>query len=164
MAARGLVERRTGVGWRVAKSVTAVCFSLLTRRGSDILAASVCAQWEGCRALTRTLKPPVIHFGKGKAMATYVTLFNYTEKGTAGIKDTLKRLEAAKAAAKQIGMTVKEVLWLQGQYDGVIISEGSDEIAMTAFTLNTLKAGNVRMQTLRAFTAAEMGKILEKVS
>ncbi len=97
-------------------------------------------------------------------MATYVTLFNYTEKGTAGIKDTLKRLEAAKAAAKQIGMTVKEVLWLQGQYDGVIISEGSDEIAMTAFTLNTLKAGNVRMQTLRAFTAAEMGKILEKVS
>ncbi len=97
-------------------------------------------------------------------MATYVTLCNFTEKGAREIKDTLKRLEAAKAAAKQAGMTIKEALWLQGQYDAVIISEGSDEIAMTAFTLNTLKAGNIRMQTLRAFTAAEMAKVLEKVN
>ena len=43
-------------------------------------------------------------------------------------------------------------------------SEGSDEIAMTSFTLNTIKAGNIRMQTLRAFTAGEMAKILEKVA
>ena len=35
---------------------------------------------------------------------------------------------------------------------------------MTAFILNTLKAGNIRMQTLRAFTAAEMAKVLEKVT
>ncbi len=34
---------------------------------------------------------------------------------------------------------------------------------MTAFLLNAIKAGNVRVQTMRAFTAAEMGKILEKV-
>jgi len=97
-------------------------------------------------------------------MATYISLCNFTEKGSREIKDTLKRTEAAKAAAKQIGMTIKEVLWLQGKYDIAIISEGSDEIAMTAFTLNTLKAGNIRMQTLRAFTAAEMAKILEKVA
>jgi len=97
-------------------------------------------------------------------MATYVTLYNFTDKGAQNIKDSLKRVEAAKAAAKQIGMTVKEVLWLQGPYDIVAIAEGSDELAMTAFTLNTLKAGNVRMQTLRAFTAAEMAKALEKVA
>ncbi len=69
-------------------------------------------------------------------MATYVALFNFTEKGAQNIKDTLKRVEAAKTAAKQIGATVKEVLWLQGQYDILAITEGSDEIAMTAFTLN----------------------------
>jgi uncharacterized protein with GYD domain len=45
-----------------------------------------------------------------------------------------------------------------------VISEGSDEIAMTAFILNTIKAGNLRMQTLRAFTAGEMAKVLEKVT
>jgi len=97
-------------------------------------------------------------------MTTYVTLYNFTEKGFHGIKETLKRVEAAKAAAKQHGITIKEVLWLQGQYDLVVISEGSDEIAMNAFSLNTLKLGNVRGQTLRAFTAGEMAKILEKVA
>jgi uncharacterized protein with GYD domain len=97
-------------------------------------------------------------------MATYVTLFNFTEKGAREIKETLKRVEAAKGAAKQFGATIKEVLWLQGQYDIVVISEGSDEIAMSALALNTLKLGNVRGQTMRAFTAGEMAKILEKVT
>ncbi len=97
-------------------------------------------------------------------MATYVTLFNFTEKGAREIKDTLKRVEVAKAAAKQIGMTIKEVLWLQVKYDIAVISEGSDEIALTAFILNTLKAGNVHGQTMRAFTAGEMAKVLEKVT
>jgi uncharacterized protein with GYD domain len=42
-------------------------------------------------------------------MATYVALFNFTEKGAQNIKDTLKRVEAAKTAAKQIGATVSAV-------------------------------------------------------
>jgi uncharacterized protein with GYD domain len=97
-------------------------------------------------------------------MATYVTLFNFTEKGAREIKDTLKRVEAAKAAAKQFGVTIKEVLWLQGQYDLVAITEATDEIAAAALTLNTIKLGNSRVQTMRAFTAGEMAKILEKVT
>jgi uncharacterized protein with GYD domain len=97
-------------------------------------------------------------------MATYVTLFNFTEKGAREIKDTVKRVEAAKAAAKQFGVTIKEVLWLQGQYDLVAITEVTDEIAAAALTLNTIKLGNSRTQTMRAFTAAEMAKILEKVN
>ncbi len=75
-----------------------------------------------------------------------------------------KETQVEKAAAKQLGVTIKEVLWLQGQYDIVVISEGSDEIGMNALSLNTLKLGNVHGQTMRAFTAAEMAKILEKVS
>jgi len=42
-------------------------------------------------------------------MATYITLCNFTEKGAREIKDTLKRTEAAKGAAKQFGATIKEV-------------------------------------------------------
>jgi uncharacterized protein with GYD domain len=116
---------------------------------------------DGCRALIATSEP---HNAEGNVMAIYITLCNFTEKGVGTIKDTLKRTEAAKSAAKQFGMTIKEVLWLQGQYDLIVISEGSDEIAMTAFILNTIKAGNLRMQTLRAFTAGEMAKVLEKVT
>jgi len=97
-------------------------------------------------------------------MATYVTLYNFTEKGVREIKETLKRVEANKNVAKQFGATIKEVLWLQGQYDVLVITEGADEIAMNALGLNVLKAGNVHGQTMRAFTAAEMAKILEKVA
>jgi len=97
-------------------------------------------------------------------MATYVTLYNFTDQGARTIKDTVKRTEAAKSAAAAMGVKIKEVFWLQGPYDIAIISEASDEIAGAALGLNTLKMGNVRGQTLRAFTAAEMEKILEKVA
>jgi len=97
-------------------------------------------------------------------MATYVTLFNFTEQGLRNVKDTVKRVEAAKKAGAQAGLTIKDVVWTQGQYDIVVISEGSDETATNAFLLTTMKAGNVRGQTLRAFTAAEMQKILDKVA
>jgi len=97
-------------------------------------------------------------------MTTYVTLYNFTEQGLKTIKDTLKRTEAAKKAAEAQGVRVKEVLWVEGQYDLVVISEASDDTKATAFALSTLKLGNVRGQTLRAFTAAEMEKILQHVA
>ena len=59
---------------------------------------------------------------------------------------------------------VKEVVWTQGQYDLIVISKASDEVKANAFTLSTLKLGNARGQTLRAFPAAEMEKILEHVA
>jgi uncharacterized protein with GYD domain len=53
---------------------------------------------------------------------------------------------------------------LQGEYDFMAISETNDEIAAAAFNLNTAKQGNVHTLTLRAFTVAEMEKILDKVA
>ncbi len=97
-------------------------------------------------------------------MATYVTLFKFTEQGLRNIKDTVKRTEAAKKAAADMGIKVKEVLWLEGEYDIVAISESSDEIASAAFRLSTAKLGNAQSRTMRAFTAAEMEKILAKVA
>ncbi len=97
-------------------------------------------------------------------MATYVTLFTFTDQGLKTIKDTVKRVEAAKKAATAAGMAIKEVVWTQGQYDLVTISEAPDDLAAAAFALNTAKAGNVHVQTLRAFTTKEMEKILEHVA
>jgi uncharacterized protein with GYD domain len=96
-------------------------------------------------------------------MATYVTLYKYTDQGLRNIKDANKRVEAAKTAAAKVGIKVKEVLWLQGEYDFMAISEASDEMVATAFNLNTLKQGNVHTTTIRAFTQAEMEKILAHV-
>jgi uncharacterized protein with GYD domain len=96
-------------------------------------------------------------------MATYVTLVNFTEQGVRNIKETINRTNAAKQAGAAAGVNIKEVLWTQGQYDIVIISESNDEIAANAFVLNAAKGGNIRTQVMRAFTAAEMQKILDKV-
>ena len=55
-------------------------------------------------------------------MATYVTLYNFTDQGIRNVKDTVKRAEAVKQAAAQAGVTIKEVYWLQGKYDVLVVS------------------------------------------
>jgi len=96
-------------------------------------------------------------------MATYLILYKYTEQGIQRIKDAPKRVEAAKKAAEQAGIRIRETMWLQGEYDFMAITEANDELAATTFGLNIAKQGNVRMVTMRAFTVAEMEKILAKV-
>lgn len=96
-------------------------------------------------------------------MATYVMLANFTEQGISNIKDSVKRAEAFKEAAKAGGVTIKDIHWTLGQYDIVATAEAADEMAVTALGLTLAKAGNVRTQTLRAFDAKEMSAILSKV-
>ena len=64
--------------------------------------------------------------------------------------------------AKNFGVTVKEIFWTHGQYDIVVIAEAPDEFSATALELSLLDLGNVRTQTLRAFSAAEMDTIIAK--
>ena len=97
-------------------------------------------------------------------MPTYVTLANFTEQGARDIKNAPKRAEAFRAAAGQMGCTVKEIIYTQGQYDVISIIEAPDETTMNALVLSVMKLGNVRGQTLRAYSAADLEKILEKVA
>jgi uncharacterized protein with GYD domain len=97
-------------------------------------------------------------------MATYIILANFTEQGIRAVKDTTKRSDAVQALAKKVGVTMKEVYWTLGAHDLVAIFEAPDDASMTAFGLSLGKAGNVRTQTMRAFTAAEMKNILDKVA
>jgi uncharacterized protein with GYD domain len=96
-------------------------------------------------------------------MPTYATLSHFTDQGMKNIKDTHKRSEAFRTAAKAAGVTVKEILWTQGHYDLITILEGPEE-AVAALGLSVAKLGNITSHTLRGFTAAEMEKILAKVA
>ena len=100
---------------------------------------------------------------KGNAMPTYVMLGNFTYQGIQHVKDTIKRADAFKSAAKKAGCTVKEIYWTQGQFENVMIMDAPDDASMTALLMSLGKLGNVRTQTLRAFTAAELAPILDKV-
>jgi uncharacterized protein with GYD domain len=92
-------------------------------------------------------------------MATFVTLLNFTEQGARNIKETPHRAEAFTALAKKMGVEVKSLHWTIGQYDLVCVTEGSDE-GLLATLFATASLGNVRTQTLRAFNATEIKKII----
>ena len=97
-------------------------------------------------------------------MPTYIVLASFTDQGIRNIKDSPKRADAFKDMAKKSGATVKELFWTLGQYDIVTIVEAPDDVSMTALGLSTGKLGNVRTQTLRAFSAADIKSILDKVT
>jgi uncharacterized protein with GYD domain len=97
-------------------------------------------------------------------MATYIVLGNFTDQGIRNVKDTTKRAESLKEMAKKVGTTVKELYWMLGQYDVMAIIDAPDEASMTALGLSMGALGNVRTQTLRAFTAAEIGPIVRKMA
>jgi uncharacterized protein with GYD domain len=96
-------------------------------------------------------------------MAHYILLATYTEQGLKGIKDTVKRTETVRELAKKAGLSMKESYWTLGAFDVVAVFEAPDDETMTAFSLSIAKLGNVKTQTLRAFTSKDMGGILSKM-
>jgi uncharacterized protein with GYD domain len=96
-------------------------------------------------------------------MATYIVLTTFTEQGIRGIKETTKRADAVKEAARKFGVTAKEFYWTLGAYDVVVVFEAPDDASMTALGLAIAALGNVRTQTMRAFSREEMNGILAKL-
>jgi len=96
-------------------------------------------------------------------MATYITLINFTDQGIRSIKDTANRASHYKELAAKLGCTVKEIWWTQGQYDVVWVVDAPDEASMTALAMSVGKLGYIRTQTLRAYSAAELAPIMDKV-
>jgi uncharacterized protein with GYD domain len=97
-------------------------------------------------------------------MPTYISLISYTDQGIKNIKDSPKRLEATKKALKQLGGEVKAYYMTQGGYDGVLVFDVPNELALTTFLLTTGAAGNVRTTSLRAFPEEEFKKHIAALS
>jgi uncharacterized protein with GYD domain len=95
-------------------------------------------------------------------MPRYVGLYNWTDQGIRNYRDTVRRVEDGRAAAEQLGVRILDVYWTLGGYDIVVIGEAPDDEALTAFLLQLGSLGNVRTQTLRAFDADEMSRIIER--
>ena len=96
-------------------------------------------------------------------MATYIVLGQFTDQGIKNVKDTTKRADALKDMARKASVTIKEVYWTLGQYDIATIVEAPDDASLTALMLTVGRLGNVRTQSLRAYSASEMQGILAKV-
>ena len=95
-------------------------------------------------------------------MPTYVSLVHWTEQGIKNYKDTMKRLEDFTKLAESKGGKVRESLYTVGEYDIVIVTEFPDDETATAALLQVGSLGNVRTNTMRAFSADEITAIIGK--
>jgi uncharacterized protein with GYD domain len=93
-------------------------------------------------------------------MPTYVVLYRFTREGRKNVKETVKRAEEVRKQNEARGFKVLGHYWTQGRYDLVAVVDAPSEEAMVSGLFNIAEVGNVASETMRAFTAEEMRRIL----
>ncbi len=93
-------------------------------------------------------------------MARYIMLVNWTDQGIRNVKESPKRLEAARGVAKGLSAEIKEFYMTMGDCDMVVLMDAPNDEAMAKFVLALGRAGNVRTRTLKAFSETEYRAII----
>jgi uncharacterized protein with GYD domain len=84
-------------------------------------------------------------------MTTYIVLMNWTEQGAKNVRDSPKRLDAAKKQLGEMGGSFKSFFLTMGEFDMVAVVEAPDDAVLARFTLMLGSGGSVRTRTLKAF-------------
>jgi uncharacterized protein with GYD domain len=95
-------------------------------------------------------------------MATYIVLIDWTQQGVGNFKETVNRYESAQGEFERLGVRFRDTYWTLGNHDIVGIMEAPDDETLAAALLALGSQGNVRTTTLRAFSADEMRRVIEK--
>ncbi|PST22275.1 GYD domain-containing protein [Mesorhizobium plurifarium] len=93
-------------------------------------------------------------------MTTYVVLINWTEQGIRNVRESPKRLDAAKKLLEDMGGSFKDVYLTMGEHDMVAICEAPDDAIAARFALTLGMNGNVRTRTLKAFPEAAYRELI----
>ncbi len=96
-------------------------------------------------------------------MPTYVMLANWTDQGARQVKESPKRVDAAKKALADMGGEFKSLYMTMGDYDLVVIYEAPDDAVAARFTLLLAQQGAVRTRTLKAFPEAAYREIMNSL-
>jgi uncharacterized protein with GYD domain len=93
-------------------------------------------------------------------MATYLMLLNWTDQGIKNVKESPKRLDAARKLAKDLGGELKNFYMTQGSFDAALIVEMPNDEKLAGFVLKIGSMGNVRSTTLKAYSEDEYRRII----
>jgi uncharacterized protein with GYD domain len=96
-------------------------------------------------------------------MTTYVMLADWTDQGVPKVKDSPRRLDAAKKALKDMSGEFKFFFLTMGDYDIVAIYEAPDDAVAARFNLQLGMLGNIRTRTLKAFPEAANREIINSM-
>ena len=96
-------------------------------------------------------------------MTTYVLLINWTEQGVKAVRESPKRLDAAKKELADMGGSFREFFLTMGDHDMVDICEAPDDAVIARFALRIAMGGNVRTRTLKAFPESAYREIINSL-
>ena len=94
-------------------------------------------------------------------MPAYVVLSKFSDQGIRAVKDTVKRAQATREQIEAAGGNVIGIWWLLGEFDSMLIAEMPDAETAVQLLLATGMQGNIRTQTLQAFSEDEMERIVQ---
>lgn len=97
-------------------------------------------------------------------MTTYILLINWTDQGIRNVKDSAKRLDAARNLLGSLGGSFDKFYMTMGEYDMAAVCEAPDDRAMARFTLSLGMGGNVRTKTLKAFSEVNYRDIIASLA
>lgn len=97
-------------------------------------------------------------------MPSYVMLAKFTDQGIRNIKESPKRQEAFRNLCEKANVKLKDVYRTMGRYDVVAVLEAPDDVTVSAVLYSLGALGNLRTETLRAFTREETDKAIAKMA
>ena len=97
-------------------------------------------------------------------MVTYMLLMKLTEQGIKNIKDAPERYNAAFNALEKAGGKVIGFWIAIGVYDYVAIGESVSDEAALAFAIGLSALGNLRVESVKLFSAQQFEGALKMLS
>jgi uncharacterized protein with GYD domain len=96
-------------------------------------------------------------------MPTFICSLGWTEQGIKSVKEAPKRAKAARDLAEKLGVDIKQVYLTNGNDDLLVIMEAANGDNVAKFALALSSQGNVRTRTARAWSEAEMTKLISEL-
>jgi uncharacterized protein with GYD domain len=96
-------------------------------------------------------------------MPTFALSLDWTEQGIRAIKNVPKRSKEARELGKKLKVDIQQIFLTTGEHDLLLIAEAPDGEDVAKFALALSSLGNVRTQTARAWSEAEMLKLISEL-
>ena len=97
-------------------------------------------------------------------MPTHIIQSQWTDQGIRSVKESATRLELGKKKLKELGGEIKAFYMTTGAYDMLAVVEVPNDEVLAAHLLWLGSQGNLRTQTVRAFTEEEHRKIVDRLT
>jgi uncharacterized protein with GYD domain len=96
-------------------------------------------------------------------MPSYIVLVDWTDQGIKNIKDTVKRAKSFETAIENVGGKSIGLYYTLGKHDIVAVVQAPNDEAIASVLYSTGSLGNIRTETLKAFSMAETANMIEKL-